>query len=113
MAKVLDASCQAGTVTAEGVPVQGATVLSEGVGSSTGVLVIEADKKTYIGKTSPDLKSSIETLATALGDIVSALQNIGLAMTGPTTAPPPTLAVDLAKLTSAQSQLNTLKGMLK
>lgn len=113
MSKILEATCEGGVVTADGVPVPGATILSEGVGSSSGALLMEGEKKLYVGKTSPDLKTTIEKVIAALNKIGSTLTSIGAGMTGPTTAPPPTLAADVLEITSVATELETLKGQLK
>lgn len=113
MSKVLSASCSQGKVTAEGIVVTTAEILSEGVGSSEGVLILEEDKQTYVAKTSPDLKTTIEKTVAALNKVASILTAIGAGMTGPTTAPPPTLATDVTELIATATELETLKGMLK
>lgn len=73
MSKVLSASCAAGIVTCEGVPVPGVTILSEGVGSSSGVLILQGSSKYYVAKTSPDLASIIPDICTILTALDSAL----------------------------------------
>lgn len=113
MTKALEASCTAGIVTAGALPVVGAEILSEGVGSSSGILILDEDRKTYIPKTSGDLKTTLEKLASALGKIASTLTSIGAGMTGPTTAPPPTLAADVAQITAIQAEITALKEVLK
>lgn len=120
MSKMLDASCVAGVVTSEGVPVPTATILSEGVGPSSGVLLLDEDKARYIAKISPDLKATIEKLidaltetASALNSTVSAFLSIASGMTGSTTAPPPTLAADLLPITTSASSITATKVLLE
>lgn len=127
MSKVLEASCVAGIVKVGLLPVVGTTILSEGVGASTGLLVLEEDTATYVAKTTPDVKTSIERTMDALEDIASVLNtiattltSIGAGMTGPTTAPPGTLATDVAtivskatEITATRTLLSTLKESLK
>lgn len=124
MSKVLEASCVGGVVTADGVPVGSAQILSEGVGSSQGVLLLDEDLARYIAKTSPDLKTTLERLITALEKIASALTSLDTAgfligVTGGAASPAvgipgtPVAASDIAAITAAKVQLNTLKGMLK
>lgn len=113
MTKVIEASCVTGIVTAEGVPVTGTTILSGGVGESEGVLILEEDKKTYLANTTPDLKTTIEKVIAALNKIGTTLTSIGAGMTGPTTAPPGTLATDVLELTTIATELEVLKGALK
>ncbi len=113
MSKILEASCVANTVTVDDLPVLTAQILSEGVGESEGVMLMQGDKQYYIAKISPDLKTTIEKLSDLIVKLVPIITAIGSGMTGPTTAPPPTLAVDLAELTAINVELTTLKSMLK
>lgn len=116
MSKILNANCAAGVVVA-GEPVPGpvasAVILSKGVGPSSGVLAMDEDKATYITSNASDIESTLGVLATVLTDIATCLTSIGAGMTGPTTAPPPTLAVDVAKITAAVVQINLIKAVLK
>ncbi len=116
MSKVLNATCAAGVVLA-GEPIPGpvasAEILSKGIGPSTGILIMDKDKATYVTSNASDLESTLTTLASVLTDIATTLTSIGASMTGPTTAPPPTLAVDVAKITAAVVQINLLKAVLK
>lgn len=124
MSKVLEATCLAGIVKVGQTPVPDTTVLSEGVGSSSGVLILEEDKKTYIAKTSPDLKSTLEQLEVALSQTATALLEViqALGVVSAATIPPSTggiasnvanITVATVQLNLAKSQVTTLKGMLK
>lgn len=113
MPKILEASCTTGIVTIGALPVPGVTILGEGVGPSTGVVLLQDDEATYIPKTTPDLASTLDSLTSVLTTIASALTAIGAGMTGPTTAPPPTLPTSVSSITSAVSTLTTLRAMLK
>lgn len=113
MSKILEASCVANVVTCEELPITTAEILSEGVGESEGVLLMQGDKQYYIAKTSPDLKATIDSLNDLITKIIVVFTSIGAGMTGPTTAPPPTLATDLADLTQINVELTALKSMLK
>lgn len=127
MSKALAATCVSGIVKVGSLPVPTAEILSNGIGESSGVLILDEDEQHYIADTTPDLESTIEGLSATLADITAALTTIGTAltaigagMTGPTTAPPPTLAANvsdiLAKVVtiSAQKvQLDLLKETLK
>lgn len=79
MSKILAATCVAGVVTAEGVPVPAAVVLSAGVAQSSGILIVDADKAWYIALSSSDLKTTIEKVSQALTQTAT-----GLASAGPT-----------------------------
>jgi hypothetical protein len=112
MSKMLDASCSGGVVIAEGVPVPEAQILSEGVGPSTGVIIIDEDRARYLAKVTPDLKTTLEKIASALGAIASALTAIDSKPAG-TLPPAPAAAANIATITSLQTDINTLKGMLR
>lgn len=112
MSKVIEATCQASTVTIDGQPVS-ATILSKGIGSSEGIAVLDKDKVTYITSNATDLETTLDNLNQSLTKLVTILTAIGAGMTGPTTAPPPTLVADLAEITAIVATLTTLKGALK
>lgn len=113
MSKMIDATCESGTVTADGVSVEGAEIVSKGDGASEGILLLDGSKAKYLTSNATDLETTIEKLNSSLNKLVSILTAIGAGMTGPTTAPPPTLATDLAEITALVSELTTLKGQLK
>jgi hypothetical protein len=111
--RLIEASCIAGLVTAEGLPVLGATVLSEGVGPSSGVLLLQDDDgKIYIARTSQDLKSTLDQLTTALTQIATALTALDAKPIG-TLPPAPAAASAIAAITAANVVLTTLKAVLK
>ncbi len=72
MSKTLPATCAAGIVTALGVPID-ADILSEGVGSSEGVVILDDEDATYIPKTSGDLDTTLDKLINALTQVKVAL----------------------------------------
>lgn len=114
MSKIMDATCSAaGVVTAQGVPVDVATVLSEGNQASSGILLIDGDKAWFFPSSATDIKSTIEQVADAITRIANLITLVGAGMTGPTTAPPPTLAADIAAINLVVTQLNQLKVALK
>lgn len=113
MSMILEASCANNIVTCEGLPIQGVTILSEGVGPSTGILLMQGGELYYIAKISGDLKTTLDKLTTLIPKLVAIYTSIAGGMTGPTTAPPPTLGTDLAALTLINTELTTLKNMLR
>lgn len=113
MSKMLEATCVGGVVTAGGFPVVAADVLSEGVGPSQGVLILDEENAKYLTSSAPDLKTTLDQVASTLSTIATALTSIGAMMTGPTTAPPPTLAADVALIQATVAQLQTLKETLR
>lgn len=112
MTKMLEATCVAGVVTADGVPVVSAEILSEGVGASSGVLFLDEDQAKYIPKTSPDLKTTLEKIASALSSIASALTTIDGKPTG-TLPPAPAAAASIAQISAVQVEISALKEVLK
>ena len=127
MSKVLEATADAsGVVTADGVPVPAADLISEGKQASSGILIIDGLKAWYIPSSATDIKTTIENLidvidatAAAITKIGTTFTAVGAGMTGPTTSPPPTLAADVLELTgkvtelnAIKTELNTLKGAL-
>lgn len=126
--KMLDATCDAtGKVTAEGSLVEEATVISQGKQASSGVLLIEREKPRYLTSNATDIVTTIEKTVTvidaiseSLNQIIIIFNEIATNMTGASTAPPPTLASDLAQITTristlsaTKTSLNSLKGALK
>ena len=103
MSKVLDATCVDNKVTCEGVEVPNVTILSEGVASSSGLLILEENKKTYVAKTTPDLKAALELIISALTAIDT---NNYIVSSGPDVMGGP-------KATSTISDLTSLKDALK
>lgn len=118
--KALSATCENKVVTADGVSVPAAEILSEGVGASSGVLIIDEDRAKYIADTTPDLKVALEKIIAALGQVSSALSTLAgksylTAATGG--VPDPTAstswASNISELDNLASELTTLKGALK
>lgn len=126
MSKILEATCEGGVVKVGTLPVAGTTILSEGVGPSQGLLLLEGAEKHYLAKTTPDLKTTLEKLSSSLTDIASALTEVGTALTtiaavpSGWVTPPASVAANVATIlskvstiTAAQAQIDNLKGMLK
>jgi hypothetical protein len=112
MAKILPATCVGGVVKVGALEVPSAVILSEGVASSAGVLVVEEDAAHYLAKTSPDLKTTLEKIASALGQIATALTALDAKPLGTLPAAPSSAAA-IAQITTLQGELTTLKGALK
>jgi len=114
MSKILEATCNAtGVVSAEGVQVLDAIVLSAGKQSSSGLLFIQKDGAWYLTSSATDIASTLEKTADAITKIANLLTAIGAGMTGPTTAPPPTIATDIVAINAVVTQMNALKEALK
>jgi hypothetical protein len=108
MIKVLQATCEGGVVTVEGQEITPDLILSEGVGASSGVLIIDADKSYYVAKTSPDLKSAITSLVAILDQAIVVLTTLDAGMVVPGGA-----AAGIATLTTLKTTFNTTKDNLK
>ena len=110
---MIPATCQAGVVTADDVPVPAAVIQSKGVGASEGVLLIDGEEARYLPNTTPDIEETLEKISDALTTIANTLTAIGAGMTGPTTAPPPSLPSNVASLNATIAELEALKGALR
>lgn len=120
MTKVLEATCVAGVVTADGVAVPEADILSQGVGESEGVLILDESDAKYIADTSDDLKSTLDNLIDVLGDIASALTSIDsagyvIAVVGSASGvpSPPVATSSIAQINAVKAELQALKEELK
>lgn len=126
MSKIVEATCESGVVKVMGLTISDAVIYSKGVANSTGVLIIDGAQSFYLASSALDLETTLTKLITALDKtsmafikVGTTLTAIGAGMTGPTTAPPPTLVSDVldinAKATdiaTAKTELTTLKGGL-
>jgi hypothetical protein len=136
MSKVLSASCDAGVVSVAGVPVPGVELLNEGLGSSTGILIVDAERAYYLTNPGNDLDVTLEKVIAALGKVTEGLGKAVDALTAIDTAAyiitvtpggagaggipsPPVAASDISGITAAAadidalaSELETLKGSL-
>ncbi len=108
MSKVVDATCNAaGIVTADGVPVTDAVILSQGKASSSGVLLIEELKSTYVTSNATDIKALITNVKAIVDKITSIVTSLNAATPGtPATA-------DIALLVTLNTQLDLTKELLK
>lgn len=102
-----------GVVKTEQIVISEAEILSEGVAESTGAVLVDGDQVKYFTSSASDIKTTIESLVDAIQKIAAIATSIGAGMTGPTTAPPPTLAADVIELTAIAAELTTLKENLK
>lgn len=113
MSKILSASCENNEVTIEGQKVSPATILSQGKAASQGAALLEEDKVVYITSNATDLAQTIQKACEMIQDIALMFTSIASGMTGPTTAPPGSLPVDVANLQAKANQLLALKDNLK
>lgn len=127
MSKVLEASAEAGVVTVEGLPITIADILSKGVGSSTGVLIIEGDKAYYLTSNADDLsdtladtKSAIDKVVQAVNQIATSLTTLNAQFTANSLSPSAAIAAQVVAITGYATELTaigvemeTLKEALK
>jgi hypothetical protein len=107
------ASCEGSQVKVQGVTVEDVQILSKGLGESQGLLFVSGESTYYFGSSFQDVSDTIDKVKEAIDKIATILSSIGSGMTGATTAPPPTLATDLAELTLLSGELAALKGELR
>lgn len=108
MPKVLNATCVAGVVTADSLPVPSAAVLSEGVKSSEGILVLDHEDATYLTSNASDIKDLITAIGNVCDKIITTLTAIDAV-----TLAPGSNAANIALITVAKTQLMLQKDMLK
>lgn len=127
MSQVLSATCEGGVVKYQGYPVPGVEILSEGIGPSTGILVIDLTRVYYIAKTTTDLDETLDRLIAVLGKVseglgkaVDALTAIDTAgyiktVTGQATgtASPPVATSDISGVTSAIGEIDGIADELQ
>lgn len=82
MTKAVAAQCVGGVVTVENSPVT-ATILSKGVGSSSGVAIIEDEAVSYVANNHLDLVA----LITSVNSMITKLTTILTAIDGATNSP--------------------------
>ena len=112
MTKALDASCVAGVVTHNGMPVLGTNIMSAGVGASNGLLILEGSEKYYVAIPTDDLKAILDLIG-SLADAVST----GIIGTHSTVAGV-NAVVDVAaaltvSMTAIKAQATALKAVLR
>ncbi len=113
MSKILEANCALGVVTVDGIPVAAADIMTEGMGASSGILIMDEDEVKYLTSNASNLKTTIEKLSSSLTTIATALTSIAAGMLGPATAPPPTLPANITTLLTTVAELTVLKETLK
>lgn len=120
MSRILEATCIGGVVTSEGVPVPIAEIFSAGIAQSQGLLIMQDGKAYYITSNATDIEATLDgvsdaitTLTATIAQLITTFGSFAAAMTGPTTAPPPTLAAEMAVLTAKSAELTATKATLE
>ena len=106
MAKILDATCENNEVTCEELAIE-AQILSEGVKASSGKILIDEDKVTYLTSNASDIKDLIINLGTTLDKLIEVLNicNSGLTSAGAATAKIAELVTEIAELKTQKDNL--------
>ncbi len=124
MSKVLPATCVEGVVTADGVVLPDVEILSEGVGESEGIAIIDEDRSYYVAKTSPDLAATLAAVIEALTQtktaldktaaVLTALDGAGFLVAADAGVPSaPTNTADITSLDTAASAIESAKEDLE
>lgn len=113
MTRFIDAICTANIVTVSGVPILDAVILSEGIGPSTGILIVSEDKPYYIAKTSGDLSSTIDLITNTLTQLSATISAIIAALTIDKAAFSAGIASTVANIVTLNVQIAALKAALK
>lgn len=109
MSKMLEATCSAiSIVTADGVPVPGAVILSQGKQVSSGVLILDGDKAVYLTSNASDIK----TLITNVGTLIDQISAVLTGLDAVTTVPGSNAAL-ITALGVAKTQFLLTKDLLK
>lgn len=113
MLSLVEATCENEVVKVEGTTVEPVVIKSKGLGESQGLLFVVGDKVYYVASSFQDISDVIDKVKESVDKVADILSSIGSSMTGSTTAPPPTLASDLAELSTLSTELNALKESLR
>ncbi len=108
MSKILDASCVAGIVTVDSLPIPSANILSQGVKASTGKLLMDEEKADYFTSNATDIADLISNIGTVVDQIVLALTALDAVTVSPGSA---TAAITL--VTTLKATLVAQGAMLK
>lgn len=108
--RIFEAIAVGGQVFINGtVLVPGAKIMSEGVGASTGILLLQGSECIYIAETAGDLKNALQIIADGFGTL-SADVTAATGGTSDVGGATPTFKADMQKV---QAQLLALIGGLK
>lgn len=108
MAKILEATCEAGIVKVEGFVIQNAVILSlGGAPSSTGVLIIDGASSYFVASSALDVKTLITNLVQIIQQIVTITTGLDAV-----TVSPGSNAAGIAALTLLKTQLDLTKDTL-
>lgn len=106
MTKVLNANCEAGQVTCEGLDIT-AQILSLGQKSSSGCVVISDGRVYYFASSAPDILEVLEKLDDVFQKTIAVLINLDAVTTTPSSA-----SALISELTSLVADLEEKQGDL-
>lgn len=104
--QMLDASCVAGIVTADGKPVATAEVLSAGVAASQGLLLLQGELAKYVTSNATDIKDVLTSINSIVTKITTVLTALDSALSSANTA-------TIALIVAENAQLLVKKELLK
>lgn len=107
MTKIINATCENETVTADGFEVE-AEILSQGKKASEGLLAIDQDKAVYITSSAEDIKKVIEDLTAIVQKVIEVATGLDAV-----TVSPGSQAGNIAMLTTLKAQFEVTKDNLK
>jgi hypothetical protein len=105
--KLLEATCENQTVTAEEITVE-CDILSQGNKSSTGVVLLDGSEVKYITSNASDIKDLITSLVSIIEQIVTIATGLDTASNSPGGQ-----TSNISQLTTLKTQLNATKDTLK
>lgn len=108
MSKILDAQCQAGVVSIEGFAQTDVTILSKGVGPSTGKALVEGDQVTYVTSSATDIEALITNVKALLDQVIIVLTSLDSVTVSPGSA-----AASITALNLLVTQFELTKEQLK
>lgn len=107
--KIFNASLKDGQVYIGDIPVPDATVLSQGTGNSSGILLLSENQCIYIAQISDDIKSALTLLANAFSTLST---DVEVATGGTSDVGGATITFQ-EDMQNVAKQLNDLAGRLK
>ncbi len=107
MPRIFQATCTPTKTVKIGDLTVEATVLSEGTKSSSGLVLLDDEQATYVTSSASDLKATITSLETILGQVIAILTTLDGLTTSPGTA-----AAAITALTNAKVNFGATKDTL-
>lgn len=113
MPRFFEATCQNFEVKIGDVIVPDAVILSEGKAASAGFVILSEDTPYYLGKTSPDLDSTLGYLKSAIDGIQGVISALQTALTTDNAAFTAAIATTTSALATLETNVQNLQDNLK